>query len=98
VKHATLATIDALEPLRTQIRAIDGLAERKPGLFAKGGRAYLHFHEDPDGIYADVRAGDDWDRYRVSTVAERRVLLRALKQGAVLRVSDESSGARGAIR
>jgi hypothetical protein len=97
VKHATLATIDALEPLRTQIRAIDGLAERKPGLFAKAGRAYLHFHEDPGGIYADVRAGDDWDRYRVSTVAERRVLLRALKQGSVLRSTDASSGAPGGI-
>lgn len=81
MKHATLATIEALEPLRAQIRALDGLAERRPGLFAKGGRAHLHFHEDPTGIYADVRAGDDWDRYRVSTVAERRALLRDLKAG-----------------
>jgi hypothetical protein len=81
VKHATQATIEALEPLRTQIRALDGLTERKPGLFAKAGRAHLHFHEDPAGIYADVRAGGDWDRYRVSTVAERRALIRALKNG-----------------
>ena len=81
MKHATPATIDVLEPLRRQIAKLDGLTERKPGLFTKGGRAYLHFHEDPAGLYADVLAGDDWDRYRVSTVAERRTLLRALKPG-----------------
>jgi hypothetical protein len=81
VKHATPATIDALEPLRRQIAKLDGLTERKPGLFTKAGRAYFHFHEDPQGIYADVRAGGDWDRYRVSTLAERRTLLRALKTG-----------------
>jgi hypothetical protein len=80
LKHATPATIDVLEPLRRQIAKLDGLAERKPGLFTKGGRAYIHFHEDPAGIFADVRAGDDWDRYRVSTVAERQTLLRALKK------------------
>jgi hypothetical protein len=79
VKHATPATIEALEPLRAQIRAVDGLQERKPGLFTKNGRAHVHFHDDPTGVYADVRASEDWDRYRVSTVAERRILLRALK-------------------
>jgi hypothetical protein len=81
VKHATPATVEALEPLRAQIRGLDGLKERQPGLFERAGRAYLHFHEDPAGLFADVRAGDDWDRYRVSTVAERRALIRALKNG-----------------
>jgi hypothetical protein len=81
VKHATPATIDVLEPLRRQIAKLDGLTERKPGLFTKAGRAYLHFHEDAAGLFADVRAGEDWDRYRVSTVAERQALLRALRKG-----------------
>lgn len=82
MKHAGPAALDALEPLLTAIRARGGLTEKGRGAFYRGGRAALHFHEDPGGLFADMRLakGDaDFARYRVSTTAERSAFLKALK-------------------
>ena len=35
--------------------SLDGLTERTPGTFYRRSRAFLHFHADPAGIFADVR-------------------------------------------
>jgi len=41
-------------------------------VFYRGGRAFLHFHEDSAGLFADVRpAGPDFERFRVETEAEQ---------------------------
>ena len=40
-----------------------------------GGRAFLHFHEDPAGRFADLRLDGDWRRFRVNSPAERAQLL-----------------------
>jgi hypothetical protein len=80
VKHAGPAALDALEPLLTRVRALPALKERTRGTFYLKGRAFLHFHEDPAGLYADVRlAGDDFTRLRVSTPEEQEALLRLLQ-------------------
>jgi hypothetical protein len=76
MKHATPAALDRLEPLLTAIRALPSLTERSRGVFYRKSKAYLHFHEDPAGLFADVRnAADDFDRYRVETEAERAAFL-----------------------
>jgi hypothetical protein len=76
VKHAGPAALDQLEPLLNELRALEGLKEKARGVFYRRSRAFLHFHEDPSGLHADLRiAGDDFDRYRVQDEAERAALL-----------------------
>jgi len=45
-------------------------------VFYRGGKAFLHFHEDPAGLFADARlSGADFERFRVETEGERRAFL-----------------------
>lgn len=78
MKHAGSSALDRLGPLLTQIRALPGLKERSRGVFYWKGRAFLHFHEDPGGLFADVRdaQGADFDRVEVSGSEGQAVLLR----------------------
>ena len=79
MKHAGPAALDALEALLARVRALPGLKEKSRGTFYLKSRAFLHFHEDPGGLFADVRlAGDDFTRMRVSTPEEQEALLRLL--------------------
>ena len=59
MRHASGAALDGLEPLLAQVRALPGLREKSRGVFYRRGRAALHFHEDPAGLFADVRRGSD---------------------------------------
>ena len=63
-----------IEPVLAEIRRRPELTERSPGTFYKKSQAFLHFHEDPAGLFADVRLspGADFTRMRVSTKAEQR--------------------------
>ena len=79
MRHATAAALDELEPLLADLRCVPGLTERSRGTFYRRSRAFLHFHEDPAGLFADVRLGDDFDRVRVQTARERAVLLRRVR-------------------
>jgi hypothetical protein len=88
VRHITPTRLDAIEPLLEQLRAIGGLDERKRGTFYRKSRAFLHFHEDGDDVYADVRLrGDAFDRRRVTTKTEQAALVRAVRACAASRVS-----------
>lgn len=75
MRHAQDEALDALEPLLAQLRRLRGLVERKRGSFYRGSSAFLHFHEDPAGFFADVKCGRDWERMRASTAGERRAVL-----------------------
>ena len=68
MKHAGEVALDQLEPLLARVRALPGLTEKKRGVFYRKGRAFLHFHEDPKGLFGDVRAADDkdFDRFDVT--------------------------------
>jgi hypothetical protein len=79
MKHASDTTLDQLDRLLDQLRLIEGLKERKRGVFYRGAAAFLHFHEDPEGLFADVRLDDAWGRIAVNTAAERRRLLAKIK-------------------
>jgi hypothetical protein len=67
MKHAGAAALDQLESLLAEIRAVGVLKEKSRGIFYWKSRAYLHFHEGPAGLFADVRAADgqDFDRLKV---------------------------------
>ena len=78
MKHAGAAALDHIEPLLGKIRAAGVLREKSRGIFYLKSRAYLHFHEDPAGMFADIRAidGGDFDRLKLDKAAEREILAR----------------------
>lgn len=80
MKHATPIALDALEPLIQQIRALDGLTERKRGVFYRRSQAFLHFHEDPAGFFADLKTGPVWERFPADSPVQRRSLIAAIKR------------------
>ena len=82
MKHAGPLALEALELLLEELRKIAGLVERKRGIFYQGAAAFVHFHEDPAGMVADLRSGADFERYAVNTPAEIARLLRAAKAQA----------------
>lgn len=81
MKHATSVALDELEPLLAQLRALQGLQERSRGVFYRRSKAFLHFHEDPAGLFADVRnASGDFDRIKVSDGEGQGALLALVAQ------------------
>lgn len=82
MKHAGEQALDALEALLAQLRPLPGMTEKKRGVFYRKSKAFLHFHEDPAGLFADLRAatGGDFDRYDVSTVAQRETLVTTVEE------------------
>jgi hypothetical protein len=79
MRHAGPQTLDQLELLLTALRRCPGLREKSLGVFYHKSKALLHFHEDAAGLFADLRTGSDWERFAVSTAAERRRLLTTVK-------------------
>jgi len=79
MRHAGGKALEALGGLLADIRKQGGLVERSPGVFYRKGRAFLHFHEDPAGLHADLRPGADWERFRVETAAQKRAFLSRLR-------------------
>jgi len=79
MKHATPAALDQIEPLLQRVRDLGHLKEKSRGVFYRGSNAFLHFHEDPAGLFADLRAEGDWTRYAVDRAADQTKLVRAIK-------------------
>jgi hypothetical protein len=75
MKHVSSHGLDDLDDVLRQLRAVDGLTEKKRGVFYRGSRAFLHFHDDPSGLYAGIRLEATFERVRVTTKAERRRLI-----------------------
>jgi len=84
MKHITPALLDTLEPLLIELRSIAGLKEKSRGVFYRKSRAFLHFHEDPKGLFADIRdtADKDFDRIDVTEAAGRVKLVALARQRA----------------
>jgi hypothetical protein len=78
MKHASGEALRGLTDLLDQIRLKGGLKEKKPGIFYRKSKAFLHFHEDPAGLFADLNAGTNFDRYPVNTEREWAALLFAV--------------------
>jgi hypothetical protein len=78
MKHAGEQALRQLSDLLEQVRQRQGLDEKKLGIFYRNSKSFLHFHEDPAGLFADMSTGDDFDRYPVNTLKERQVLLAAI--------------------
>ena len=78
MRHARDADLDRLEDLLAQIRTLPGLKEKKRGVFYRKSRGFLHFHEDPKGMFADISDPDD--RIDVTDSAGKAALMAAVRQ------------------
>lgn len=79
MKHAGAEALDQLEPLLAELRGLPNLREKSRGIFYRKGQAFLHFHEDPKGLFADVRdiSGRGFERIDVTGAEGRAELLTA---------------------
>jgi hypothetical protein len=84
MKHAGPDALDRLEPLLAALRDLPGLREKTRGTFYRRSRAFLHFHEDPAGLFVDVRYDVDFERVRVTTEAERERFLRQVRDAVAV--------------
>jgi len=81
MKHAGAQTLRALDPVLRQLRKHDALIEKTPGSFYLRSKALLHFHEDPDGIFVDLKDNLlTFTRYRATTRGEQRNLLNRVER------------------
>jgi hypothetical protein len=80
MKHAGQGALDVLDDLLVQLRALGGMREKSRGVFYLRSKPFLHFHEDPTGLYADLRAGDELERFNVDAVAQQQVLVQAVRE------------------
>src|SRR5271156_118209 len=84
MKHATSAALESLFDLLEQIRAKEDIREKKLGVFYRKSKSFLHFHEDPAGLFADLSIGVDFERYPVNTKQEWKVFLAAIDRASAL--------------
>jgi hypothetical protein len=83
VKHAGAGALDALSDLLETLRTRAVLVEKRPGIFYLKGKAFLHFHEDRAGLFADLRQGGDWRRLPVNSSDERSEVLALVDRSTV---------------
>jgi hypothetical protein len=76
MKHAGSEALDQLEPILAEIRRLGGLKERKRGAFYCGSIAFLHFHEDPAGFFADLKVDGDFVRFPINSKNQTQTFLR----------------------
>jgi len=78
VKHADVRALEAVSHLIENLRRRSDLVEKRLGIFYTKGRAFLHFHKDPGGLFADLREAGEWQRYPVNDPDECARLLAAV--------------------
>jgi len=80
MKHAGKEAIARLEPLIMRLRDFDELNEKRSGVFYRKSRAFLHFHEDPKGLFVDVRLSEDFIRLPNNTANQQRTLIARIER------------------
>jgi len=58
--HCPSEEIKDLEKVFQSIRCLDGIKEKKYGIFYLKSKAFLHFHKKDDDRWADIRCGKQW--------------------------------------
>jgi hypothetical protein len=58
--HCPYAKLADLKDSLREIRLLDRVSEKKPGIFYIGSKGFLHFHIKDGKRWADVRDGADW--------------------------------------
>jgi hypothetical protein len=96
MKHAGPRTLARISPLLEELRTRAAIREKRPGVFYLKSRAFLHFHDDPSGIFADVRLAGDFVRLPVTSRSEQLDMLDRIDD--CLSIIEERSMAKGRER
>ena len=80
MRNAGDAALDTIDDLLVKIRVHQSLTERKRGSFYRKSAGLVHFHEDPAGMFADLKMDDGWKRFRVTTSSEQKQFLSELSR------------------
>jgi hypothetical protein len=83
MRHARDEDLDRLDDLLAELRTLPQLKEKKRGVFYLKSRSFLHFHEDPKGLFADIGGcpgGGDFERVEVTDAAGRARLMAMARQ------------------
>jgi hypothetical protein len=75
MKHATPEALATIASLLEKLEALP-LKRRGNGTFYLRSKPFLHFHEDPAGLFADITPGAGWERLPVNSRKERDELYR----------------------
>jgi hypothetical protein len=75
MKHAGTVALDSIAVLLSEVGSRAELTEKKPGIFYCKSKAFLHFHEDPAGLFADLKTARGFERLPVNTPEEHEELL-----------------------
>jgi hypothetical protein len=78
MRHARPDALDKLEDMMVEVRKHSGLTERKRGAFYLKSSGFLHFHEDPAGLFADLKIDGRFERFPVSTAAQQQRVLQKI--------------------
>ncbi len=71
-----------IEPFLARVREVPGLTEKKTGVFYCGAKAFLHFHEDEAGMFADVSLPTGWVRVPINSEADENSLIALISEHA----------------
>ncbi len=74
------STLEILAPLLQVLRGYSVLDEVRPAAFHLEGRDFIHFHEEPNGLFADALLARGRVRMPVSTAAEQAELLERMEE------------------
>jgi hypothetical protein len=83
MRHARDQDLDRLDELLAELRTLPGLVEKKRGVFYRKGKSFLHFHEDPKGLFADIggaAAGGPFERIDVTEADGQAGLLKTARE------------------
>ena len=76
MKHVGKDAPPILKPVLDALRERDALDEKSPASFYLRSKAFVHFHEDAAGLFADLKEDlVSFTRYRVTTATEQRAFL-----------------------
>ena len=90
-------TVEALARLLNFLRSYEILSEVKPINFHLDGKGFIHFHDEPDGLWADIFLSKGRLRMPVNTASEQAGVigsieptLESMESGAQKRKTRES--------
>jgi hypothetical protein len=78
MKHAGAERIARAAALLAPVRALSGIREKSPGSFYRSDAALLHFHEDGEALWADVKQNGAWVRMPANNAKDMAAVIKLL--------------------
>jgi hypothetical protein len=92
------ATLETITPLINFLRSYDVLEEAGDSKFLLKGRDFIHFHDDPDGLWADAILSKGRVRVSVSSASEQGDLMEKIAKRLDTLISHNGHGKKRSTR